>query len=140
MSLGYQPNYRAMTDADLATSFRPGGVNAASAPALKADWLYTTTSDAAIKTAHLLALDQKFTTQLALLSDAFTEAARQLTLFKVVRDLYRVRVKSKPFARNLGEVVQLNLDRYGLEDGKLFCIIGMNENSDTSIVELYLWG
>lgn len=140
LAIGYQKNHRPMSDADLATSFRPGGVNAASAPALKTSMLYSSTSDAAVKTAHLLALDLKVDTQLALLADATAEATRQLNLFKVVRDLYRVRVKSLPFARNLGEVVQLTLDRYGLEAGKLFTIIGMSENSDTSIVELDLWG
>lgn len=140
VAFAYKKNYRPMTLQELATSFKPGEVNAASGIELLEQYRYSVASDSSVQTAHLQALDQTTPSLLASQAAADAEALRQLNMFKVARDVYQVRVRAVPFTLSQGNVVQLQLNRYGLNGGKLFTIIGMTETADNSIIELTLWG
>lgn len=43
-------------------------------------------------------------------------------------------------ATRLGSVISVQADRYGLEDGKLFLVLGATPNPETLIIELDIWG
>lgn len=141
LRLNYRKNWSVMGESDLATSFLPGGVNAA----LMNDFIeeYRTTSpvnDSSVLTAHLLARDETHDTLLDLESDAITEANRRLGLEKVQRDMYKVTVKGKPLERQLNDVIEIRLNRYGLNAGRNFVMLGIDEDLVTGTSVLEIWG
>ncbi|NQV43529.1 MAG: hypothetical protein HQ501_01395, partial [Rhodospirillales bacterium] len=73
-------------------------------------------------------------------ADASAEASRLLNLYKANRDLFRVRVKTQPFALELADNVRITYPRFGLDAGKAFRIIGLVEDAASNEVELTLWG
>ena len=96
--------------------------------------------DATVRTGHLLAEDERRDTGLALKADASTEAARLLALFKIKRDVFRVRVKTQPFSLSLGQTIEIRYPRHGLAGAKNLVIVGLTEDSAANEVELELWG
>lgn len=101
---------------------------------------YATAEDAAIKTRHLLAEEVVRDTALALAADAQAEAARRLALFGAGRDAFRVRLKTQPFALDLGRTVRIRYPRYGLAGGRNLLVVGMVEDAAVNEVTLDLWG
>lgn len=100
-------------------------------------------SDAAVKTANLLSPEIEFLTALSSETDANTEASRLLTLYKTRRDMYQVTVRvdsSLASILDLGKIVTLQLDRFGMSAGKLFLIIGIRNNLRGYRFDLTLWG
>ena len=73
-------------------------------------------------------------------SPASTEATRLLNLYKVQREIYRIRVKSLPYTLKLNDVVKITFSRYNLTSGKLFRVISITEDAAVNEVELELWG
>jgi hypothetical protein len=77
-----------------------------------------TAAAATVKTRHLLAGDPETVTALfAEEADAQAEADRQLALYRVTRDLYRVvarRPRLNAFGVGLGDTVAIRSDRFGL--------------------------
>jgi len=86
--------------------------------------------------ARFLDVDSAF----AASTDAATEATRLLNLYKVQRDVYRIRCKAQPFTLKLGDIVKITFSRYSLNSGKLFTVISLFEDAAISEVELELWG
>lgn len=86
--------------------------------------------------AQFLELDSAF----AASSDAATEATRLLNLYKVQRDVYRIRCKAQPFTLKLGDIVKITFSRYSLNSGKLFAVVSLFEDAAVNEVELELWG
>jgi hypothetical protein len=139
--LGYGRTWSVHGDTDLATSFLPGGLNAATAPLWTEEYRRSSpATDSNIKVQHLMAVDEAFDTLLDESADADAEATRQFAMYSVVRDTYRVVVKTQPFMLELGDEITIQFNRYGLTAGKLFAIIGMTEDSSKSQVELEVWG
>lgn len=111
------------TRADLAEGFR-----------------YATAQDPAVRTRHLLAEEVVQDTALADAADAQAEAARRLALFGADRDAFRVRLKTQPFALDLGRTVRIRYPRYGLAAGRDLLVVGMVEDAAVNEVTLDLWG
>lgn len=125
-------------DSDLA-----GSVTDARRGELKNEWRTVVDSDSAVKTKHLLAEEVVFDTLLSVASDAATENTRRLTMYKTRRDRFEVRAALTPeMAANidLGIVVQVEHNRFGLSAGKLFRVIGVQFDLRNNRVDLTLWG
>ena len=100
----------------------------------------TPASDGAVQTAHPLARDERRETLLADTADCATEATRLLALYGPDREAYRVRLKTQPFQRELGETVTLTYPKFGLSGGRDMIILGMVEDAAINEVVLTLWG
>lgn len=138
--LGYKPNWRTLSQSEVASQFRAGGSNASLNGSLTEEYRYVSASDSSVQTAHLLSTDQELFSCLDDSTAAQTECTRLLNLFKSAKDVYKVKVKTQPLSRKMGEVVKLTYSRYGLDSGKLFTIVGLYEDYVRSTVEMELWG
>lgn len=101
---------------------------------------YSVAEDAGIKTRHLLSEEIVDETGLALKADAEAEAVRRLAVFGADRDAFRVRLKTQPFALELGQTVRIAYPRYRLAAGRLLLVVGMTEDAAVNEVTLDLWG
>jgi len=133
--LGYQPNWTVQVEFQL-----NGGATADRRAFTARDFRHVTAEDGSVLTKHPLAGDLEVKTLLDGNADASTEASRLLNLYKVDRDLFRVRVKTQPFALELADTVRLSYPRFGLDAGKDFRVIGLVEDAALSEVELACWG
>ena len=134
--LFYKRNWTVIT-AGVATTI----AEAQRAYLLEKGLIYATTEDAAIVAAHPRAqAPDAVLTLIAGLADATTEAARRATLFGTQRFKYKVQVHSdETTALNLGDIVTLTDERYGLSAGKKCLVIGIREYVLDSRAELELW-
>lgn len=103
--------------------------------------------DTSIPTQWLRSQPMTFTTLLTTSSDANTEAARLLSLYKVRRDVFQVPINLKSFTTgNAGnplkilDEVSIFLPRFGMTSGRNFKIIGWNIQLQQEICTLTLWG
>jgi hypothetical protein len=71
---------------------------------------------------------------------AAAEATRLLNLYKVQREIYRIKVKVSPYTLKLNDVVKITFNRYNLTSGKLFRVISITEDAAVNEIELELWG
>lgn len=100
-------------------------------------------SDAAVKTANLLSPEMEFLTALSSETDANTEASRLLTMYKTRRDMYEVTVRvdsALASILDLGKIITLQINRFGMTAGKKFLIIGLRNNMRGYQYDLTLWG
>ena len=133
--LGYQPNGTVQVEFQL-----NGGATAPRRAFAAREFRHVTAEDISVLTMHPLAGDLEINTLLDGSADASAEASRLLNLYKADRDLFRVRVKTQPFALELADTVRLTYPRFGLEAGKEFRVIGLVEDAASNEVELTLWG
>lgn len=133
--LGYGRYWRTL-DADAVA----GAVDDETRADLAEGFRYATAEDLAIRTRHLLAEEAVRETALALAADAAAEATRRLALFGADRDAFRVRLKTQPFALDLGRTVRIRYPRYGLAAGRDLLVVGMVEDAAVNEVTLDLWG
>jgi hypothetical protein len=134
--LNHTRNYATLTAGQLA-----GSVSAANASFFNAEWRTEVVSDAGMKVKHLLAPSLTFDTLLTSSADAATEAARRLALYSAERDRFLVPLKSElAVSIELGDTIKLVLDRYNMEAGRNFVVIGITENAETGVTELDVWG
>lgn len=136
-TLGYQ-HYYTTQDSDLA-----GSVTAARRAALNLAERTVEAADATVKTAHLLAPVLTGSTYLVGAADAAAEAARRLGLYKASRSMYAVRARLDSSALSLvelGGVVRLQLQRFGMSAGQDFRVIGFTADYRLSVLDLTLWG
>jgi len=120
-----------------------GAVTAATRAYLASEYRAEVATDAAIKTQFLLAPDMTVDTLLTSASDAATEAARLLALFKVRRDALDVTVRSDVVASNalkLMDVITVKSARFGLSAGKDFRVLGIRTELSKSRAVLTVWG
>jgi hypothetical protein len=135
IAVAYARCWRVQTGTELA-----GSVTAAHQAFVSAEYRDETAADATVQMAHPLARDERRETLLAGQADAAAEASRLLVLFAADREVYRVRLKTQPFLRELGETVQIAYPKYGLAAGKRFVILGMVEDAAVNEVTLTVWG
>lgn len=76
----------------------------------------------------------------ALKVDAQADADRRLTLANSGYELYRVRLKTRPFTFDICQTIWLADDRYELEDGLLLRIPAISDIPDDDTVELRAFG
>jgi hypothetical protein len=98
--------------------------------------------DATVKITHLLAVESIYPTLLASATDAATEAARLQTLRGALRHAYDATVPlNDDYATvDLGDVVTLQHNRYGLSAGVLHRVIGVDPDARNSRITFRLWG
>lgn len=140
IKLGYSPNYNNLNQTELASSFQAGGIYASENGSLTNEYRYVFSDDTSVQVSHLMAEDQVILTRLDLSSDAQAESDRLLEMFKVDRNVYRVKLSIQPLLRKCGDIVNLKYERYNLSSGKLFSIVEMSEDYVSSTVEMVLWG
>ena len=133
--LGYQPNWTVQVEFQL-----NGGATAGRRAFTARDFRHVTAEDGSVLTKHPLAGDLEVKTLLDASAAASAEASRLLGLYKADRDLFRVRVKTQPFALELADTVRLTYPRFGLDAGKDCGVIGLVEDAAINEVELTLWG
>ena len=136
VNLTYQKNYT-VQDFDLA-----GSVTAARRSVLSLPALTKSAEDTAIKTQYTLAPTIEKESLLIDATAAQTEATRLLNLYKTSRDLYTVTIaldltQSLP---DLNNVVNITMNRFGLNSGKLFKIIGIESDYSKNRATLTIWG
>lgn len=117
-----------------------GYVSAERAAYLALEYRSTTTSDTAIQTLHLLSPELVVETQLTTEADAATEATRLLALYGVRRDRLEVNVPYDVARLHLMDLVKVTTDRYGYAAGKLFWVIGLDNNYAANKQTVTLWG
>jgi len=103
----------------------------------------TVAEDASVKTAHPLAQEIVYDTLLAGAGYAGPEAARRLGLLKTSRLIYNatVRIDADLLAAiDLGSVVSVVLDRFGLLGGKLLRVIDIEGDYQRNQINMRLWG
>ncbi|MBF0680436.1 MAG: hypothetical protein IR164_16025 [Devosia sp.] len=120
-------------------------LDVATAEAFKAfatsEWRSAVAEATAVKAVHRLASDLTFETYLTGEADAQAEAERLLALHAAPRERFQVKVPSFYVDRvELGNVVRLQLGRFGLSAGKDFVVIGIVENFASGNTTLDLWG
>lgn len=110
---------------------------------LAEQYRHTAAEDASIKTQWFLSDIYKADTLLTVAADAATEAARRLALYKVRRDIFDVTVSIDILtvtALKLGDVVAVQLARFGLDAGRSFRLIGIRLELADNRAVLTLWG
>lgn len=99
--------------------------------------------DNAVKTRYPISPELQFLTCLVNQADADAESTRRLNIYKERRDMLQVKVRvdaALASVLELGKVVTLQLNRYGLSAGKKFLIIGIKTNMRGYLFDLTLWG
>jgi len=136
VNMRYARNYSVLNRNDLAA----GAPDAFKAFAGE-EWRLAVAEAPSVKAAHRLSPELTFDSYFINEADAQAEADRQLALHSVRRDRLQVPVKSFVVEQvDLGTVVRLELNRFGLDAGKSFMVIGMGEKFSSGVTTLDLWG
>lgn len=136
VKLNYARVYTPQTD--LSTT-----VTAARKAYLSTPYRRVEATDSAVLTANLTSPELEFDTQIVNAADAATEAARRLAIYKTRRDVFELTVRvdaALASAIDLGKVITLQLNRFGMNAGKNFLIIGIRTNLRGYLFDLTLWG
>lgn len=131
----YQRFYRPLRDSEFA-----GSVSAADRQELAQEYRAVEASDSSIITTYQRSEPIIFQTALFDKADAQTVADDQLALRKVWRDLYIVDSPLSGVCLNVGDIVSLHVQAFGLEGGKNFQIIGVILDIGREAVTYYLYG
>lgn len=92
------------------------------------------------KTRRPLSVELEVDTKLIDVVDAEVEAQRRLDLLEPDYQHYDVLVKDQRFLRSVGDTVTIVYNRFGLEAGRDFIILGIDEDSNTLLTRLRVWG
>jgi hypothetical protein len=142
------PAWKITLNHDINYTMQSGGSVAGGVAADRRAWLekasrQATDEDAAVKTPHPLAQEITYDTLLAGQGYAQPEAARRLSLLKTQRTIYNVIAQVDAAlldAIDIGEVVDVQYPRFGLNAGKLLRVIGYEPNWKNNELTLRLWG
>lgn len=96
--------------------------------------------DSSVADIYRNAVEWTYSTLFRDYADAATEAARQLTLYKEPREAYRIPLAKGFFRFEIGDVVTLEIDRFGLGAGKQFMVVGITEDAKNDDVVVTVWG
>lgn len=134
--MSYAKNYTVQTS-DLAA-----GVTTERRNVLRYEYLTAIAQDDSIKTQHLFAPELDRRTLLVDSTAVATEAARILSLYKVKRQMYQVSIALdvSEHLPEINDVAKLTLNRFGLDSGGLFRIIGISSSYAKNRATLTLWG
>jgi hypothetical protein len=124
------------------TSGLAGKVTDVARADLAQEWRVVTAEDASVLTKHPLAPVLTFVTLLSDAADAQDECDRQLALRKVQRDRYpnAVQATAANSLLDVGDVVSLEHERFGLSAGKKFTLVAVTPNAMNREIGLELWG
>lgn len=135
--LDYARNYTPQSGDDVAA-----GVSEARRAWLAKEVRTATANDATVLTKYLLAPEIKQSSLLTQETDAEAEANRRLSLYKVRRDYWRVRIPidTDNSGLDLGAIVSFKMPRFGYEAGRLFVVLGCEIDASSNTQTLKLWG
>jgi hypothetical protein len=113
---------------------------------LRREWLRNetrsiTVSDDSVKARHPLAREIEIETLIDSEADAQTLADFLLATYSVRRDIYEIQTRC-PCADtvDLGDVISVDVPRFDLDGGKLFRVIGIDEDLRSNTANLTIWG
>jgi hypothetical protein len=134
--VGYSRNWTVQTGSQLAA-----GVSQQRRTFLEAEYRYMYASDPKIAQAHLTSHGAPLRSSLFLSNVAAqAEATRLQALYSYERAMYRFVVKTALFSVELGQTVRLILNRYDLDNGKDFVVVGIFDEADSAETELTCFG
>jgi len=110
---------------------------------LSAEWLERSAESAEVQALHPMAGELTADTAYATEAAAALEASRRLTLFGVTRRRFSLTARLTPAMAaglDLGAVVKVEHDRFGLQSGKSFLITAIEFDVMSQIAELVIWG
>ncbi|MFN4283521.1 MAG: hypothetical protein ACK4NA_12865 [Alphaproteobacteria bacterium] len=132
----YAPNWTAQRGEDLAASVTP-----ARRQFLTELERAVAAADTVVKVRHLQALDPSpLPTLFDSAADAQSIVDYLLALHSVDRQAFFVRVKRIGYQADLQTVARVTYPRYGLQNGKNFAVIGIEENAQAEETILKVWG
>ena len=104
-------------------------------------WREETAEDTAVLTAHLLARTQVVQTALAKAADASAAATRRGLVYDSPHQVLELPLELNEATQvlELGDVVNVTLDRFGLESGADFAILEMDPNRARRLLTLRVW-
>jgi len=84
--------------------------------------------------------EKTFDSLLSNQSDALIQMGRIKNIFRVRRDVYRLKATALFFKVFIGDVISLKINRFGLNDGKNFIVTGIEEDAETGQTTLEVFG
>lgn len=136
VSVGYGRLYTPSTDL-------AGSVSASEKARMAEEYRRSIVTNPATKTINAYSPELVFDTQIINEADATAEANRRLTLYGSRRDMLQLRVRldaNLSAVIDLGQVITVQLPRYGLSSGKKFLITGIRTDMQNNIFDLTVWG
>lgn len=119
VKLGYCQNWTVQTNIE-------SGIPDEHRDLFKKEWLTVTRNDAAVAEAYRLHIaPEQEDTMLLVESDATGEADRRLNIRKTSHTVYQYDGFSEALSLELGQAVNVTTDRFGLSEGKLGIIVGL---------------
>ncbi len=67
-------------------------------------------------------------------------AERLLSIYKVRRDVFQLRLNTQGFGFDIGDVIQVQYPRFGMEAGRWVQVIGILEDGETNQTQLAVFG
>jgi len=119
------------------------GVRAARRNRLAQPYQDASTVDALVRARYLLSQERTINTLLVCLVAGEVEAIRLQSLYGARRDRYDVTIQADTAtlaALDLGVVVRMTYNRFGLDAGRLFRVIGYQMDPVEGVVSLTVWG
>jgi hypothetical protein len=135
IKVGYAPVWTVQGEDELA-----GATTQADRAMLGAEYRYVTYENEVLIGQQQQAIEREFKTNLADKADAELLLARLVQVFSKKRRVYRVAIYRGMFRLDIGNVVKLVYNRYGLDAGKNFLVVGNSEDAETGQTILDLWG
>ena len=135
VKLKYKKFY-VVQDSDLA-----GAVTDARRAELKQEFREVLATDSNILDKHLLASEKEFVTLLVDSTAAQNEADRLLAMYKLRQDYFEIRTRDvdTQYDIELGDVVEVNVSRFGLSSGELFVVVGIESDLKRNEYKMRLW-
>ncbi len=132
--VGYAQNYGVLSAGELADDVQ---LNPARWNFCTKQWRFAYASDPSVLSTYSQARTLVIYTNLLNYADALAEAKRQLALFKVRRDLYRITASAATlYSLDVNQVITYTRalpapnGRFGLASGRNFCILAFDEHSN----------
>jgi cell shape-determining protein MreC len=117
-----------------------GGVTSDVQSFVSEPFRYVTYENETVRLKNNQATERVFETSLATQADAQALLARLAAIYSVKRQVFEVTVYKTLYRYFLGDVVRLQYDRYGLNNGAAFLVVGVSDNAATGQTVLTLWG
>jgi hypothetical protein len=135
-SLGYQRAWTVQSGTEIA-----GNVPAEHRQFVGQEFRFAKSHSSHIRAAHWTSRPTPLIeTVLTERSEAQSEANKRLQFYDLTRAAFRVTVKNALFLLEIGTVVTLRLDRFGLDAGQNFVVAGVRENLGEMATEFVCFG
>lgn len=124
--VAYARNYAVQSAEDVVTIITS---NSERFSAATNEWRYAVAQDASVKVRNPLARELVIYSAYLNYKDAQAKADADLLLWKERHDMYEVPLRARPLALDVNQVVTLTRDRFDLDAGEDFRILGFKEQS-----------